>query len=139
MPLSMPTLRGTAVTLGVALLILTTGCGGPKTKPVNVSGKVTYKGQPLNYGTIEFHGPGGKIASAAIGEDGSFRAHDAPVGENAVAVKVVPPVQPPPGTTGMPTLSVKPILIPAPYADPTKSGVKQTIAAGDSTVTIDLK
>lgn len=131
---------GIPALLGVAVLLLIAGCGGSQTKPSTVSGKVSYKGTPLTFGTIEFHGPAGKKSAASIDPDGSFRMVDAPIGENTVVVKVPDSVpKPPPGTPDMPVANVQPVPIPPQYADPARSGVKQTIAAGSSTVTIDLK
>lgn len=140
MVLSLLPFRGMPGLIGMAVLFLIAGCGGTQPKPATVSGKVSYKGVPLTFGTIEFHGPAGKKSAASIDPDGSFRMVDAPIGDNTVVVKVPDSLpKPPPGTPDMPVVNVKLVPIPAQYADPARSGVKQTIAAGSSTVTIDLK
>jgi hypothetical protein len=121
-------------------LLFVLGCGGSsKEQPATVSGKVTYKGTPLTMGTLEFHGTGNKIAATQIGPDGTYVVGDAPVGECTVVVKVVPPPKAPPGVEMEGAPKGTPVMVPPQYADPTKSGVKQTIAAGKSTVDIDLK
>ncbi len=57
---------------------LLTGCGpGHGMKLGRVQGKVTYKGQPLTYGTVSFvpdasKGTEGPIATGIIKEDGTY-------------------------------------------------------------------
>ncbi|MFO0865468.1 MAG: hypothetical protein U0744_12590 [Gemmataceae bacterium] len=113
------------------------GCGGPTVSNI-VSGKVTYKGQALNSGTIELHGPKDVVRSSGIGTDGTYTIADPAIGENTVVVKTPPPPSAPPGVK-MPGSDIVPVKVPAQYGVPQTSGVKQTIAAGKTTLDIDLK
>ena len=54
-----------------------TGCGGGTT---DVSGKVTYKGKPVVYGTVVVLDGGGVPKSGAIQPDGTFRVSGVKVG-----------------------------------------------------------
>ncbi|WP_428305137.1 hypothetical protein [Lacipirellula sp.] len=65
----------TAHRLTIALAFLAStivGCGA-KPEVVPVSGKVTYNGQPLPYGTVGFQPPQGQPSGAAIQPDGTFK------------------------------------------------------------------
>jgi hypothetical protein len=124
------------------LVFLLAGCGS-RSERATVSGKVTHKGQTLNSGTVQFHGPGGKGGSCSISENGSYVATDVPVGDNVVTVRVVaslvgPGTKPPPGTPttlpgGGPSVS-----IPPQFGDNTKSTLKYTIKPGSQTINIDI-
>src|SRR5262245_11102874 len=70
---------------GVALAFLTlaaVGCGGRG----DVSGKVTYNGKPLVFGTVQFEASDKTIKQANIETDGSYFIAGVPVGEAKVAV-----------------------------------------------------
>lgn len=64
-----------ARTLPATLALMALGCGSgsefPETLPV--SGKVTYKGQPVPKGTITFQPDQGQVATAPIQPDGSYQ------------------------------------------------------------------
>lgn len=124
-------------TTGVLSIVFLAGCGTSSVSNI-VSGKVTYKSQPLNSGTIELYGPNNTIRSGGIGADGTFTVADPGVGENTIVVKTPAPAAAPPGVK-MPGSDIVPVRVPAQYGAPTTSGVKQTIAAGRTTVDIDLK
>jgi hypothetical protein len=56
---------------GVALLLLATGCSGPKL--LDVSGRLTYKGQPVPSTRVAFQPDDGSRASMSItDDDGKF-------------------------------------------------------------------
>jgi hypothetical protein len=81
-------------TLAIALcLLLTAGCGGKGTVPgtVKVSGKVTYKGSPLDGGTIIFISEDGRFSGTGrIASDGTFTLTTGAVpGNNKVVIKKV--------------------------------------------------
>ena len=117
--------------LGLALAALAgAGCGPGKG---DVSGKVTYKGKPLVYGSVQFVGRDGQPKLAEIAKDGTYRAPGVTAGENQIAVNSGNPAQsvmldksgrpkePPP---------VDPKLwfpIPDKYGDTRKSGLTFTV------------
>jgi len=89
---------GIGTVLGLCCsLFLMAGCSGG-TKSANISGKVTYKGQPVTGGTINLVPADGKVESAfviTIKPDGSFAASDVPPGAKKVfieteSVKLIP-------------------------------------------------
>jgi hypothetical protein len=58
--------------LGATLVLLTTGCGGQKL--MDVSGRLTYKGQPVPSTRVCFQPDSGSRASLAVTDnDGKFR------------------------------------------------------------------
>jgi hypothetical protein len=63
---------------GVGLLLLFgSGCGGPRNE--EVSGSVTWQGQPLDQGTIEFAPAGGQgLAANGIIQDGRYHLLSTP-------------------------------------------------------------
>jgi hypothetical protein len=72
--------RALAAALALAALPLA-GCGGTG----SVSGKVTYNGAPLPYGSVQFLTPGGAFV-ADIGPDGSYSLSGVPAGPARVSV-----------------------------------------------------
>lgn len=82
-----------AVIGAIAVAAITApGCArkGPDRAPV--SGKVTYKGQPLRFGTVMFETEAGQYATGAIQPDGTFQmeirgeGRGAPVGKSKVRI-----------------------------------------------------
>jgi hypothetical protein len=69
--------------VGIGLLALV--AAGCQSKG-NVSGKVTYKGKPLVYGTVLFVCSDRQSVQALIQSDGSYSANGLAVGDAAVAV-----------------------------------------------------
>ena len=145
--------------LSVASLLLTSGLlgcsGGDKQAPATVSGSLSYNGQPVKAGTMQFHTADGVPYSAQIAPDGTYTATDLPTGEMVVTVetesinpnKAAPKggdaarrmkmqvQQPAPGTTTAGDLYVK---IPRKYADPKSSPLKVTLERGRQTYDFTL-
>lgn len=144
--------------MAVSGLVFSAGCGA---KVATVSGKVTFQGKPIVYGTVSIMGPDGIAQSGAIEPDGSFTVRGVGIGEGKVAVTSF---KPPDGTAGgkakgggrdagagdderkpaQPDAAVSPEVIknwfpiPAKYGDHKQSGL--TVPVGDGKpVTIDLK
>ena len=63
----------------------TTSCGCSK-PPGTVSGRVSYKGKDLSYGTIVFVSQDNQVKQGAIDEDGSYKIENVPAGPAKVAV-----------------------------------------------------
>jgi hypothetical protein len=75
--------RSVAVCLALFLLV---GCGGKNVKGV-LSGKITYKGAPVNSATLElFPAAGGEPLPIPVDKEGNFKAKDVPAGEYKVVV-----------------------------------------------------
>jgi hypothetical protein len=131
---------------GIAIAFLTLaalGCGGRG----DVSGKVTYQGKALVFGTVQFEASDGTIKQANIEPDGSYVIPGVPVGEAKVAVSSENPKssnfqplqregQPPP----KPLPEVKGWFpIPSGYQDLSKAKLTYTVKSGKNTYDIDLK
>jgi hypothetical protein len=86
--------RVIAVALGLLLLA---GCAGSKNAKVTLSGKVTYKDQPVNNASLLLYPAAGPADAEPlpipVGDDGTFQAADVPPGEYKVVVRAaqVPP------------------------------------------------
>ena len=143
--------RRLAPLLVVALAVQALGgCARPTG---SVSGKVTYKGQPLAAGDVTFLGADQKPASSPIQPDGTYTISQVAVGPAKVAV--TPPIKAAsmprgmkmdPGAIGGPSgqpasapSQGKQPSIPEQYLDPNKSGVVCTVQRGSQEFNIELK
>src|SRR5262245_27437292 len=62
-----------AALVGVAALLVA-GCGSPE-KPIDISGKVTFKGEPVTEGSVQFiEDRTGRGAQVDLGPDGGYKA-----------------------------------------------------------------
>lgn len=130
-----------------ASTLLFYGCGdsgGPKVG--TMVGKISYKGVPLTSGIVQVYGSDGRGGSGPIAADGTYIVADAPLGDIAIAVKVLSSSMPgmrkaqrPPGTPAMPGESDTSVSIPSIYGDKLKSGLKFNIKSGSQTNNIELK
>ncbi len=103
----------------------------PDDKPAetgSVSGKVTYKGQPLTAGVVILTGADGKTHSADLAADGTYSFKDVKVGEYKVAVDTDNPKNP-----------AKAVKVPAKYQDSKTSGITVDVRKGEATHDIDLE
>ncbi len=139
-------------------LVTAAGCGSPKG---TVSGKVTFKGQPLPGGTISFVPEKGGAVTADIQEDGSFTAPNVPTGPAKITVETmsvrpqaesgVKPMTPPPDAIppGIDPKNLPPAMraktqekkfvpIPEGYGDPEKSELTYTVKSGKQVHNVDL-
>jgi hypothetical protein len=66
-----------------AFALLLSGCGGGVG---DVSGKITYKGKPVVYGSVSFVGADGIPRGARINPDGTYTVKDVGVGEAKITV-----------------------------------------------------
>jgi hypothetical protein len=136
------------------------GCGGDASKPQlgRVSGKVTYKGQPVTKGVVSFvprGGPGVQTGQGATGEissDGSYtlttfeNGDGAVLGEHTVLVisrEEDPAIKghgmPIPDAKGQMNIKPPKYLVPETYATATKSPLRFTVKEGSNTHDIELK
>jgi hypothetical protein len=130
------------LTLAVCFVTLT-GCGQ---KTTEVKGKVTYKNEPLQVGTVIFVGEDGRQELASLSREGTFTIPRSPRGKVRVAVQTpaagMPGVAPPKTgsdkrETSLPSNYVHPVPIPARYGDVKTSGLEYEIT-GPKTLEIAL-
>jgi hypothetical protein len=137
---------------GVVLAVLAlSGCGRPT---ASVSGKVTYRGQPVPGGRIFFVTEQGERHGADLGEDGSYSLNNVPAGTLRVgvdntalywleqtrtskrasrlrqAVQHVLAKAPPPSGRYVP--------LPAHYRDPAASGLRANVRHGSQQLDFNL-
>jgi hypothetical protein len=127
------------------------GCGGGGT--ATVSGKVTYKGEPVTAGYVTYYGADGKTDSGRIDADGHYTVYKAPVGDVKVAVLTSDPKRrvPSGGLSKGKQASKHPdseitasdqvgkfVAIPPRYKDPDKSGLAFTVKSGSQVINLEL-
>ena len=148
-------LRFAAPGLLLFLCLSATGCGGSNG---SVSGKVSYKGEPLGGGTVLFYSEGQATVTSPIGLDGSYQIDKIPAGPVQIGVETQsakPAARPPNMPTPPPEAMAKDasasplynpqnkpkgkyVAIPEVYADPKASGLDFTVKAGSQPHDIDL-
>ncbi len=131
--------RLSAFALGLAVL----GCGPSEPRRNPVSGTVTWKGQPIKGGTINFRSDDGKHVGTGTIADGKYEipaVSGLPAGKYAVAISYPDPKIPaprpdePPG----PTAAVRELL-PAKFVQGTDPTMKADIKDLSNDVSFDLK
>jgi hypothetical protein len=134
----------------LALLLSLCGCE-PRTG--DILGRVTYRGQPLPYGTVLFYCSDQQIISRLIAPDGTYEAGGIPTGPARIAIRTYPPIPPGfqipqklPPSRDAPRLGRAPtnegahqhVKIPGKYSNPDDSGLILEVAEGQQTFNIDL-
>jgi hypothetical protein len=153
--------RGCARCLASGVFVLVAvflgGCSKP---PGSVSGRVSYKGKDLSYGTIVFVSQDNQVKQGDIDEDGSYKIENVPAGPAKVAVVVerAPELTGGPrmqagkmggpagevagdknyGKSGRKTVKKSTIQVPERYRDPEKSGLTYTVKSGQNQKDFDL-
>jgi hypothetical protein len=140
----------------IPVLLVLIGLSGCGSSTATVSGKVSYKGNPLKGGNITFASAEGKPSvSTSIDENGTYTCK-APTGKVKVSVETAslkpamaggkaPKYSPPAGQTSpyqsgdTSDLSKRYTEIPETYSDPEKSGLSYEIKGGSQTIDIELK
>lgn len=122
-------------------LLLVAGCGGAGS--TTVSGRITYRGTPLNSGRVYFNVGNGKVVrSAVINEDGTYAVRDLPAGEEASVAVSVPPAAANSGGPDAPQVAapaVTPVTIPARYERIETAGLSVRVETGKNEFDIELK
>jgi hypothetical protein len=115
--------------LAMLMVLLTVGCGRPPM--AEVSGVVTYNGEPLHVGSIVFMNDSApnryQIATGTIQGGGRYHLTEVACGDVRISVTTPPPIGPVRGT-----------VIPKHYADLDKSGLTYTVTSGSQTFDIKL-
>jgi hypothetical protein len=119
----------------LAALVVLAGCQ-TKASPATVSGKVTYKNQPLTSGFVNFYMPEkGIAAQGAIDADGNYKLQgDIVAGTFKVYVQPPLPEQLPPGQVS----KRPPFNVPPKFQDPGQTPVTKEVKAGTNNIPIDL-
>jgi hypothetical protein len=123
------------------LLLVVVGCAGRG----DISGKVTYKGKALVWGTIQLEAADKTFKQANIESDGSYSIPGVPVGNARVSVSSANPQSSDfvPLHAGPRFQPKKPITgwfpIPSEYQDINKAKMSYTVKNGPNTYDIDLK
>jgi hypothetical protein len=136
---------GLALAVSMAVGLLSAGCGSSGPQMASVSGKVTYKGQPLTKGSVSFVStdPARPNASGAIQSDGSYTLQTREPGDGAQLgdYKVsVTDIDPEAYNTALPGEAPKlpKSAIPQKYENPETSGITQKVVSGSNKVDITL-
>jgi hypothetical protein len=128
---------------GVLLFVLLTSLAGCGSKSV-VTGKVSYKNEPIARGDIHFFGEDGQSRSGVIAE-GAYTIEDPPIGKVKVAVAAVemsakkdaaPSVFEKKTTVAM---AAPASALPAKFGDPEKSNLVYEVKRGAQTINIELR
>jgi len=146
-----------SVGLSLALALVTTGCGGGDAnmpKLGKVSGKVTYKGQPVTSGHIVFTpaaGKGGETGQTATGEinsDGTYSMTTFNTGDGAILGQHVVTVtvrekgsedMGKPDAQGRINYSLPKAVTPTKYSSVESSPLRCTVVESGTTFDIELK
>lgn len=139
--------------LGVLLLMMSaTGCGTRYPETATVTGKVTYKGQPLPLGRVSFWPPQGRPAAGEIKPDGtytltSFRQDDGAIpgihrvsitARRAIAAGAGPSSSSVATTPGWGDNPAVEWLIPKHYEQAETSNLTAEVRPGKNTIDFDL-
>ena len=107
----------------------------------NVSGKVSYKGQPLPKGTITFYDEANQAVSSGIADDGSYSVSKVAAGKVKIAVTLPMFISMAGDTKSAEKAAAerkKLPSLPPRYADSEKSGLDREVKRGDQTLNLDL-
>lgn len=143
--------------IGLAVALTFAGCGGAdpnKPKLGRVSGKVTYKGQPLTSGTVTFSpeagkgGETGQVATGPISSNGSYELTTFNTGDGAILGQHIITVQTSqvdgdslgkPKADGTFSYTVPKSLVPSKYVAVDKSPLRFTVVEGKASYDVELK
>jgi hypothetical protein len=138
-----PSERGRCCLVAAVLVLAAGGCGKPAG---NISGKVTYQGNALPAGYVNFscEGDSPTVKTSTIQSDGSYSISAMPVGPAKITVQGItgpqgPGTQTAPGGTQPPTGSRKTVYVPPQYANTDTSQLTWTVVNGSQTYNIELK
>jgi hypothetical protein len=119
----------------LATLVVLAGCQ-TKAPPATVSGKVTYKNQPLTSGFVNFYMPDkGIAAQGQIDADGNYKLQGEIIaGTFKVYVQPPTPEQLPPGKVS----KRPPFNVPPKFQDPAQTPMTKEVKAGANDIPIEL-
>jgi hypothetical protein len=109
-----------AIGLGM-LMLLAAGCGGPETG--TIAGTVTYQGQHLAGGFVDFVSEQGQVVTGRIESDGSYVVAGVPIGVAKISVRDLS------GALGG-TSAASRLKLPLRYRSAAESGLRYSVSAG---------
>lgn len=119
----------------VMAIVVAGGCGSGKPEG-SVSGKVTYQGNPVATGSVNFLSTAGVGAQAAI-SNGTYSVNGPlATGEYSVYVAAPLPTPQPPGAKPTPPPKFE---VPPKFQDAKTSGLKVTVKTGKNDLPIEIK
>jgi hypothetical protein len=126
----------TAFVLGL-LLLAGPGCG-PGDRPIAIRGKVTFQGQPVTEGMVQFNeAKTGHGAEAPLGPEGTYQA-TLPAGDYAVLI--LPPYLVVESKSGPPDPQLKKVKnIPEKYRSTVTSGLTAVVSPDKTVHDFDMK
>lgn len=126
-----------AICLAAAIAVLGSSGGCKRSASTeSVSGKLTFRSEPLANAVITFYPPVGRAVPASVNQ-GEYAAELAP-GEYVVTLTLAP--QFPPGFKEGDPLPPPKVILPPEYTERSKSSLKATVAPGQSDpINFDLK
>jgi hypothetical protein len=127
----------------LALIALTPGCG-PRAAPV--TGKVSYQGKPVVWGSVTLKAADGSMHQIGINLDGTYRLDNVPIGPATVGVSSPDPA-PSPRAKALADSRSRPAAPPVPpgawfplpdkFADPSTSGVTLQVGGGSGDIELN--
>ncbi|GAC1447781.1 MAG: hypothetical protein NVSMB9_30320 [Isosphaeraceae bacterium] len=145
--------RRTSFFVFLSLAFVCAGCGGgsaDRPRLGKVSGKVTYKGEPVTTGSVIFtptvKDSGGHVATGQIESDGSYSLTTFDTGDGAVLGQHIVTVEaraemtsPPMDKEGRITYTPPKMMVPEKYTNPQKTPFRYTVEASGNTINLELK
>lgn len=122
----------------VLLAAAAAGCGAKGGRVREIHGTVSYKGEPLQSGTVRFVGPNNEVAFATVQKDGTYIVTDVPPGDVKIGVIQGNEPRNVGDSSGKKAeKAARPtVVLPKKYHDPETSGVTRTV--GPDTTQLDL-
>jgi hypothetical protein len=132
----MTTTRAARLGWLAAAAALAAGCGDSRPTG-SLAGTVTYKGNPVQAGSLNLLSRTGAAAQEKLDESGAFKV-DGPVEAGEYAAYLGPPV-PEPQAPGARRAAPPKFDVPPKYQDPATSGVTVVVKAGTNTVPVEFR
>ncbi|MCC6493071.1 MAG: hypothetical protein IT424_08615 [Pirellulales bacterium] len=121
---------------GLLTVVLLAGCdSGPAT--YDVSGKITYQGEPVTSGLINFRADGQPLRGGGIQADGTYQ-FNLPAGAYQVRIDT-PPALPAGWKEGDPPAKMGPRQVPEKFGSFETSGLTATVDENTETINFDLQ
>jgi hypothetical protein len=141
------------IAIVVVVAFVAVGCNVSKLPKGTLSGSITYKGQPVNGGTLQLISTSGgsEAAPIPIAQDGTFKAADVPAGDYKAVVQPSEGYKGPPAKGMSPEMQAKmkgnsdfnqtgTIPIPEKYKKPETTDLTLTVnKSGETKVNLELK